>query len=113
MRGTLVAIALTATAFAAFAAPAAPPTAAAFNAQCKSDAAYCRTAIRARADALINQSKICVPRNVSMDQVANQVADTLDDVLDETGGEFDKADPIALIDQIIEFRWACKDRPTS
>ena len=114
MRTALLAIAIGTIAFGALAAPAAGPTTAeAFNARCKADAGLCRTTILAHTAALVQQAKICIPPNVSREEVADETADTLDDVLDDAGDDFRNADYRALIDQIIEFRWSCTDRPTS
>lgn len=114
MRYLVLAIAIGAAVTAALDAPAAKSaTAEEFMETCKASPDQCRSTILARTAALESAHKACMPPDISREEAAIQVADTIEDVLEEAGDAFNNADAQSLIDQIVEFRWSCVDQPIS
>jgi hypothetical protein len=94
---------------AATAAPApAPMTTEQFVTRCKTDARFCKTQILA-AHALLERSrKACLPAGLTKNAMAERVADTVADVLEEDPDSFRNQPYRQVVDQLILYLWPCE-----
>ena len=93
----------------AFAAPAPTPvTTEKFIERCKTDAQFCKIQIIAAETVLEKSRKACLPANLTKDAMAERVADTVADVLEEDPDSFREAPYRQVVDQLITYLWPCE-----
>jgi hypothetical protein len=118
MRGFTVLVVLAAVAAAPAAWSASPANAPSASAEqmldrCKQAPDLCKTIASAQAADLARKGDACIPGNVSREDVADRVVDTVAEAVEEAPDALKDLDYTTLIDQIIVFLWDCKERPVS
>ena len=87
-------------------APAVPVTAGETVERCKKSPELCVALIKKESSRVVAAKEACIPKTVSLDDVAARVMRVVEDVLEEDFG-FREANYTMLAGQIVAFIWPC------